>query len=357
MKKITGLAIRNLILAVLLYFPSNFSQERKFELYGYGQVEFQASDRKNSINGFNQRRVNLIGEYFLDQNIRVLTDLEYEGGAELNISDSVYNGGIKVSRMWIEYTLSPALNFRAGKMLNPFGLYNLIHDASASYYAVDPPLMYLRFNFLTGVPAQRLISKYNTGVSVFGTVNLNNQGSQVEYDFGISNGRGTLSDGTDANQNKAIFGRLMYRPSFLTGLQFGASYYTDKNFSGIGGITNDNESNIGADIQFENSVIQFQAETMFASFTNPLQSRQTTEINYVQAAYTLWDVLTPFVNFTSVLPDYKKSNNTYHRWNAGLNYALSPNLYLKSEIQFHSFEEENSEGNFTVFKASLAVAF
>lgn len=357
MKRSTGFDILVLMLAVFLYFPYSLPQERKYELYGYGQIDYQASDRKNSINGFNQRRVNLIGEYFLDQNIRVLTDLEYEGGVELNISDGVYSGGIKVSRMWVEYTVSPALNFRAGKMLNPFGLYNLIHDASASYYAVDPPLMYLRFNFFTGVAAQRLISKYNTGVSVFGTVNLNNQGSQVEYDVGISNGRGTLSDGTDANQNKAISGRLIYRPSFLTGLQFGASYYTDKNFSGIGGMTNDNESNAGADIQFENSVIQLQAETMFASFTNPLQTRQITVVNYVQAAYTLWDVLTPFVNFTSILPGYKNSDNAYHRWNAGLNYALSPNLYLKSEIQFHSFEEENSEGNFTVFKASLAVAF
>ena len=345
------------LLACLFYFPFNLSQERKYEFYGYGQVEYQASDKKDAINGFNQRRVNLIGEYFIDQNIRVLTDIEYEGSTELNTTDSIYNGGIKVSRMWIEYTVSPILNFRAGKMLAPFGLYNLIHDASASYYAVDAPIMYLRFNFFPGVRAQRLISKYNTGVSVFGTFNLDNKGSQIEYDLGISNGRGMLANGTDANQNKAVFGRLMYRPSFLMGLQLGSSYYADKNLSGIGGITNDYETNFGADIQYENSDVQIQAESMLATFTNPSQTRQTSSVNYIQAAYTLWDILTPFVNFTSVLPDFNNTENKYHRWNFGLNYALSSTLYLKSEFQFHSFEEENSENNFIVFKSSLAVAF
>jgi len=344
-------------LLILHYFPDNFSQERKYDLYGYGQVEYQASNKKNSINGFNQRRINLIGEYFIDQNIRVLSDIEYEGGSELNTTDSIYNGGIKVSRMWIEYTLNPALNFRAGKMLSPFGLYNLIHDASASYYAVDAPLMYLRFKFFPGVRAQRLISKYNTGVSVFGTFNLNKQGSQIEYDLGISNGRGSLADGTDANQNKAVYGRIMFRPSFFNGLQFGTSYYADKNLSGIGGIENDYETNLGIDFQYENNSIQLQAESMLSTFTNPTRVRQTTEVHYVQVAYTFWDVLTPFFNFTSVLPNFKNTENTYHRWNAGLNYAVSANLYLKSEIQFHTYEEDNSENGFIVFKSSLAVAF
>ncbi len=355
---INKFSFKLLFLAMLSFtVKSNFAQERKFELYGYGQVEYQASDKKNSLNGFNQRRVNLIGEYFIDQNIRVLTDVEYEGSAELNSTDSIYTGGIKVSRMWIEYTINPMLNFKAGKMLAPFGLYNLIHDASASYYPVDAPIMYSRFNFFPGIRAQRLISKYNTGVSVFGTFNLNNYGSQLEYDLGVSNGRGALPDGTDANQNKAVFGRLMYRPSLLTGLQIGTSYYADKNLNGIGGIVNDFETNFGVDVQYENNSVQIQAETMFSSFTNPLSVRQKTEVYYLQAAYTLWDVLTPFFNFTSVLPDFKKTENTYSRWNAGLNYAISPNLYLKSEIQFHSLEEDKNEGSFVVFKSSLAVAF
>jgi len=344
-------------LASLSYFSFSFSQERKYEFYGYGQVEYQASDKKNSINGFNQRRVNLIGEYFIDQNIRVLSDIEYEASAELNTIDSIFTGSVKVSRMWIEYTICPSLNFRAGKMLNPFGLYNLIHDASASYYAVDPPIMYLRFKFFPTVRAQRLISKYNTGVSVFGTFNFNEQGSQLEYDFGVSNGRGMMADGTDANQNKAIYGRLMFRPAFLNGLQLGASSYADKNSSGIGGIANDFETNFGADVQYENNKLQVQAESMIATFTNPLLQRQKTEVNYWQAAYTLWDIFTPFINYTYVLPDLKKSETSYHRWNAGLNYAVSTNLYLKSEIQFHSFEEDHSENSFMVFKSSLAVAF
>jgi len=347
-----------LLLGLLLVIPSTtFSQERKYILYGFGQIDYQASDKKNFINGFNQRRVNLIGEYFLDQNIRVLTDLEYEGGADMSASDSVFNGGFKVSRMWVEYTVMPELKIRAGKMLTPFGLYNLIHDASASYYAVDPPIMYLPFAFFPGIPSQRLIAKYSTGLEFLGTINLNNRGAQLEYDFGISNGRGMAPDGTDANQNKAVYGRLMLRPSLVQGLQLGTSFYHDKNAIGIGGTIDDDETNFGFDVQYESRALQIQAESMFSKFANPFARRQTATVSYAQAAYTLWDVFTPFLNFTSVLPNISNNDHSYQRWNIGLNYALSLNLYVKTEIQFHSFEEDHVDGSFNMLKSSLAVAF
>ncbi len=340
-----------------MFVSTSLAQEKRFELYGFSQIDFSASNSSGSISGFNLRRINLIGEFFLDQKIRVLSDIEFKGGTDITPNDPNSVGTLKVSRAWLEYSVSSELKVRAGKMITPFGLYNLIHDASASYFAVDPPLLYSDLKLFPSLPSNRLFAKYYTGVEFLGTFDLDKEGSQLEYSVGIGNGRGLSITGDDLNNNRSLSARIMYRPSVFRGFQIGSSFYTDRNFEGIGGVKNDLEYAYGIDLQFENSEMQIQAEGLASSYKIINGNRITAGISYIQIAYTFFDVLTSFVNYSIVLADLSNNNSVFSRFNLGLNYAISPNLFLKTEIQFHQSEEEFSENNFNVFKISAAIAF
>ncbi|MBA4320643.1 MAG: hypothetical protein C0412_19800 [Flavobacterium sp.] len=345
------------IILVSVLSIESIAQSKQWTLYGYGQVDFLASTKSGTKSGFDQRRVNLIGEFFPDEKMRVLTDIEYEGGATLNVGDSSYSGTIKISRAWLEYTVFPELKFRAGKMLTPFGLYNLVHDASASYFPLEPPIMYSELLLDPKLRAQRLYSKYQIGVEVLGTINLNEDGSQLDYSIGLGNGRGAMNDGTDINNNRSVSSRMVYRPSSVAGLQIGSSIYFDRNYSGLGGIKNDLEYSGGVDLQYENSFLQFQMEGMLTNYKITSSSRMSTGAGYAQIVYTVFDELSPYINYSIVLFDLKNSENKLARTNLGINWAVSQNLFLKSEIQFHEAEETVSDESFKVFVISAAFTF
>lgn len=349
------------LVVFFLFIITVTAQERRIEWYGYAQVDFVTSNKKGFVSTFDQRRMNLIGEFFLDNRVRALADVEYEGGANYS-AESSSKGTIKISRAWIEYTYKPYLKIRAGKMLTPFGLYNLIHDASASYIAADPPLMYSSLQpfpaLADSLAPQRFYSKYSIGLELNGTFDLDNDGSQLEYYLGVANGRGETLEGTDISNNKAVYGRLIYRPSFLFGFQMGTSFYYDKNLSGIGGIQNDKEFTFAMDLQYESSNWQIQAEGLLTSFKNPNRIQQNASIIYLQTAYTFFDCLTPFINVNSIFYDIKEGEPSFNRVNLGLNWGVTTRLFLKSEIQFHSAEEEIiSQEKFILLKLSAALAF
>jgi len=342
----------------LMIFSDSVAQFKNVNFYGYAQLDYKTSTNKTEFSGFNQRRLNLISEFNYYQRLRILADVEYEGGVDVSLGDSTSFGVIKLSRAIIEYSFLPELKFSAGKMLSHFGLYNLIHDASASYYSVDPPLMYSKLNPVTGQPAARLFGKYLIGISLLGTFDIDNYGGEIEYFIGIGNGRGLDNNGNDKNNNRAINARIIYRPSFLYGLQIGSSFYNDINFNGVSGLENANESSYAFDLQYENSNAQLQIESMYSSFELINRIYQNSWISYIQLAYTFDDIITPFANYSLVNYNLNSDDNKFTRLNLGVNYAFLTNLFLKGEIQFHSTEEEiSAQESYTVIKATIAVAF
>lgn len=354
------LIFRNAILFCLVFLAQSnkiLPQTKQFLLYGYGQFDFSASTLTGSFSSFDQRRINLIGEFSPEEKMRILTDIEYEGGTTLNVGDSTYNGTIKISRALLEYTLVPECKVRIGKMLTPFGLYNLVHDASVSYFPLEPPIMYSELKLDPNLKAQRLYSKYQIGIEVLGTINLNDSGSQLDYSLVIGNGRGLKSDGTDINNNKSLSSRLIYRPSSIPGFQLGSSFYFDRNYSGLGGIQNDLEYTLGFDLQYESSSFQLQMEGMMTDYEIARNQRRSTGVEYIQLVYTMYDALSPYINYSLIQFDLANQEKSYSRINLGINWEVSSYLFLKSEIQFHEAEELLSDQSFNVFKISAAFTF
>ncbi len=341
---------------VIFIVCANFlpAEESRHALYGYSQTDLKASSNSAFPSTFLQRRVNLIGDIFVDDRVRTLVDIEFEGDASHSSQEQI--GTIKLSRAWGEYTMFPELKIRVGKMLTPFGLYNVVHDFSATYFPIDPPPMYLIQQPFPTRPAQRFFGKYFTGIEALGTYDINASSSQLEYSLGIGNGRGAQADGSDSNNDKCILARIAYRPSFVEGMQVGMSWYADRNVNGIG-VPNDYERSSAIDVQYENSKIQIQSEMMTASFTDTLGNARRALITYCQFAYTLFERITPYTSYTVTNYNIKTSNLFFERFHIGINIAVTGHLFIKTEIQFHSAEDEKAVGDFQIIQGSVAIAF
>lgn len=331
-------------------------QTRQFEFYGFGQVDFETSNEFLPVRVINQNRINLIGEYLPVTKIRILGDSEFSYGKDPN--SEKYSAKALISRLWAEYSFAPEFKVRVGRMLTPFGLYNLIHDASATYYSVYPPLMFVPIQLFPNTPPQRLYGKYITGLEILGVIELNDEGEQIEYSFGTGSGRGTGRNYLNPFTNTAFTGRLAYRPSWFWGFQAGTSFYIDNNPRGIAGRRNDRESSYSIDLQYEDDQMQIQSEGMMATFSGLSGDRQAGFIAYIQFAYTAFASLTPFINYSVVQPDSRNPESGFDRTNFGLNYAFSPWFFIKGEYQFHSVEENLfRKESFEVLKFTFAFAF
>lgn len=335
------------------------AQEKKFDFYGFSQMDFVASNQSDALSGFKFKQMNLIGEYSVSDKMRVFTDLEFEGDPNLDASGGS-SGAVKISRAWGEYTIFPELKIRAGKMLTPFGLYNLIHDFSASYLPVAPPLLYNKHIIpgSNGAIEQRLFGKYTLGIEATGTAELGT-GSQLEYSFCVGNGRGEKSDGSDSNNNRSLSARAMYRPEFIENLQIGTSWYFDRNSSGLGGVFEDLEHSIGADIEYTKNNWTFQAETIYSTFGVKSGDRASVEVSYLLVGHTFYDRYTPYLiysiaNWEVPGDDISVNELSYTQVHAGINVSVTPNLFLKGEVQFHI---PSSKTNYQMLILSAAIAF
>jgi hypothetical protein len=83
-------------------------------------------------------------------------------------------------------------------------------------------------------------------------------GKSVNYQIGVFNGIGETQNITDTNQEKAVVGRFLFRPSFVKGLQIGASGA----FSKSNRLTNPKRDRAGGELVYSNSKFKFKAEVM-----------------------------------------------------------------------------------------------
>ncbi len=91
------------------------------------------------------------------------------------------------------------------------------------------------------------------GVMVFGSLN-----KQIEYQAGIFNGVGENHNDVDQNDRKAFVGRVVFRPSFIKGLQLGAS-------GAIGNGTrtaNPRRDRLGAELVYDRDRLRIKGELM-----------------------------------------------------------------------------------------------
>ncbi len=354
-KMIRNIRIIFVVCLVLYSYTNCYAFLNDYNFFGYSQIDYSVSNNVNDNQAkFEITRLNLIGDFNLNPNARFVTDIELEHN--LNIASNGNIGVIKFSQVWAEYSFLPEFKLRAGKILTNFGLYNKIHDASPTYFSINSPYIYSRFSPNNTAHAQRFYGKYILGIEATGTLDIDENGTQLEYSFMFGNGRNDFVGNSYLDNNTAFASRIYLTPSFLRGFQIGCSVYGDKNEMGIANHSNGVEITPALELQYEYQDFQFQGEVFFPSFKDSVANNQNSILSYIHFAYTLFDVLTPYTQF-AFLEFGGINDNKASQIVLGLNYAISNNFFIKAEAQYNTMEMGLIKTDFGSLKSSLSIAF
>lgn len=344
------------ILLLFLLGSVSFAQESKLTVYGYFDLELE-SNNKDAVGKrwtFDQHHFNVLTIYRLDDRFRVLGEIEWEHGIQLTTGNNNSSGLVALERAWLEYEYNSAFKVKVGKFLPPFGIYNLKHDATPTYLSSFLPSSIYGKHINTLGEKQRLYAKFATGVQVLGTLTADQW--QGEYYLYVSNGRGPDPGEKDDNSNKGLGGRLVVQPP-VEAFRLGMSFYTDKN-----GDANTKQSTLAFDASLHHSNVHLETEFFSPKLEKvdttgtPNGNFQTGMGYYVQGAYTFFDKLTPFARYDLFDPDVDKGDDGESDIVLGINFSVTPAVYLKSEIHFLSFQNPSIK-SYEMFVSSIAVAF
>ena len=177
---------------------------------------------KNRERGqFSVRNLNVYSDFTYGKNVRAFMEVKYmeypTGGTkytgDMTVADDgngsfISHGSIYIERAWLDYKLKDTLKLQFGKILTPFGIWNVEHGA--------PVLPSIR------VPASisyGFVPTNFVGVNLHGNKLLGNW--EVEYNMWLSNGRGVWNVETNANKGIGASLNIKAPVKFLNKLVFG----------------------------------------------------------------------------------------------------------------------------------------
>ncbi|MFQ5568173.1 MAG: porin [Rhodothermales bacterium] len=333
---------------------SALAQQRALSTYGYVDLEFEATTKEGTHSTFDIHHFNVINTFRLDEHFRVFSEVEWEHGVDFSGSSGL--GEIRLERAWVEYKYSDALKVRAGKFLTPYGIYNLLHDATPTFLSTFlPTSIYGKHrNPLGG--KQRFYPKFASGVQVVGTYFYEDW--KLDYSAYVANGRGRDPYKADDNHNKALGGRVIVGfPG--ESLEVGTSYFTERN----GTADHARQHGFGFDAAFDHAAgLQLKSEAAFSRLERVDPDGAGTGVFqkalgvYGQAAYTLADRLTPFVRYDYFDPNTDRADDEEIDVTLGVNFSATARVYLKTEVHFKHFRNDDV-ASYTLFVSSVAVAF
>ena len=339
-----------ILISILALSAMASAQEREVDIYGFMDLEYEY-DNAGDKSTFDIHHFNIINTYSFEQ-FRIFSEMEWEHGPKIEPQEG--EGEITLERAWFEYLYNDRLKIRAGKFLTPLGIYNLIHDSTPLFLTTSLPLMYGSHNPFGG-KKDRLFAKFYTGLQVSGS-HVSAADLRWTYALGIGNGRGRAQFSADNDHHKATILRL--RVAHPKGLQVGASHYRDRNEQGVSGKARAREQLYGMDLEVDKGALLLQSE--YALFRLERDGAdagfQNASAYYGLLAYRIGDFVTPVVRFDQFDPDGDSSGDANKQWLLGVNVALDPRIYLKSEIQFRSSDVPTTDSDW-FHLSSISVAF
>ena len=161
------------------------------------------------------------------------------------------------------------------------------------------------------------------GVMIFGPLS-----SEVDYQFGVFNGSGETQNDVDRSDQKAIAGRIVYRPNFIKGLQIGTSgVWGNGNRS-----TNPRRDRLGGELVYQREKFKFKTEYMIG-----VDSDIHRRGYYVHFGYRFLPQLEGIFRIDSFDPDTRREINSTnlaeYDYIGGINYYIKDNN-LKLQINY-----------------------
>lgn len=163
----------------------------------------------------------------------------------------------------------------------------------------------------------------DVGAMLSGAVN-----KQIDYQVGMFNGSGESQNDVDKNDQKAVIGRLVFRPSMIRGLQIGGSGAWGRSIRS----ENPRHDRLGAEVRYSRDKFTFKSEVMRGS---------DAELNrigyYAHVGYRVNGRLEPVFRVDFWDPDRRHETNAGNvaerDFVTGLNYLLAEN-HAKLQLNY-----------------------
>jgi hypothetical protein len=185
------------------------------QIRGFADVDFSATDQKNTTSGFNLGQLDLHLASPLSQKI------SYFGEITLNARFNQYT--VEVERSIIRYDYNDYFKLSFGRFHTPIGYWNTaFHHGAWLQTTIDRPFIVKFGGTFTPVHFVGFLAEGNIPSGDLG----------LSYNIGLGNGRGEIisrpGDAGDINNNRAWVAKIFARPVKLYGLEVGGSFYQDK---------------------------------------------------------------------------------------------------------------------------------
>jgi hypothetical protein len=195
--------------------------EPRFRIHLFGDVKYAAVDSTGSRNGFALGQFDLFGHSQLSDHLSVLTEATLTA-----LPRNTYSA--KLERLILTYAASDYLAASVGRYHTAIGYYNTaFHHGTWFQTATGRPLIFAIDGDIGLVPIHTL------GLSVGGALPAGALGLRYVAELGSgragqSSPAAALQPGLSDNNTLAMNLGLTARPSWLDGLQLGASVYRDR---------------------------------------------------------------------------------------------------------------------------------
>ncbi len=184
---------------------------------GFADVDFSATDAKGQPSGFN------LGQFVLHVSSPLSKKVSVFGELSFTARPTQYN--VEVERTIVRYDANDYFKISFGKYHTPINYWNTAyHHGSWLQTTISRPEM-IQFG-------GRFLPVHFVGLEAEGSIPSGGLG--LNYNFGIGNGRQTISllsrdgDAGDVNGNRAVVAEIFARPAKLFGMQIGGSFYHDE---------------------------------------------------------------------------------------------------------------------------------
>lgn len=212
-----------------------FDRNAQSGVGGYYDLEFvQPFDPKARGSFFDNHRLILQTSSYLHDNLMFNAEIEFEHGGLINNLSN--DGELKIEQAWADWRIGDALGLRAGVLLVPFGIVNVLHDSDVRETTARP----LMANSIVpttwmdaGIGAHGVLYPTEDVMVNYEAILTNGLTDQISAADGLRRSRASLK--ADNNGNKAVAGRVGVSP--WLGLEGGLNgYYGTYDAAGAQGL-------------------------------------------------------------------------------------------------------------------------
>lgn len=238
--------------------PRPAAQGSRLQMHIFGDVGYAATDHKGSTNAFHIGSFDLFATSRLTDKISLLGEVLF-----ISTQDNAVNTDLE--RLLFQYEHDEHFNFAVGRYHSSIGYYNTaFHQGQWFQTAIGRPFMYEFDDHGGFLPLQEV------GVTTHGTIPSGRLG--LHYVAEIGNGRSHLLGSepaqniVDSNNGKSFNLAIFSRPSWVSGLQTGFSYYQDR--LTFPDAINHKESIMAAHVVYQTSEYEFLNEALLVRHTD-----------------------------------------------------------------------------------------